>query len=319
MSDRTGSYDKKSLLDIWSKAERELTVAQLIAEAVQGAEEQASLHVLRAWHLLEILRQAEEERPIDGQNSAFCSSLPTEKISALTFSLKEWRQCLPDGQEHGEKSKTDGSNESAPDFEEVRYQIEALSARLRLYERRWRRKFLNDTRCQLARKRRIGFLSLTLALGYFAVSMLCGSWNPVNWFDDHYGEFILAEKSQGWGMLMKDNSVDGNTLSCAGAKYAKGLGTHANSSIHLLWSGDAQSLSGEYCVDDEVGSKGSVVFQILSGDTVLFSSALVKGREPAQPFSVQVKGLNSLRLKADGGDDGIGSDHANWLNLRLTR
>ena len=82
-------------------------------------------------------------------------------------------------------------------------------------------------------------------------------------------------------------------------------------------NGAYATFTAEIGVDDEVGDNGSVVFQVLGDDVVLFESAILYGTSPTQVISVDVRGKNELRLKVLSGDDGNGYDHADWADAKL--
>jgi hypothetical protein len=70
-------------------------------------------------------------------------------------------------------------------------------------------------------------------------------------------------------------------------------------------------------VDGFVKSNGSIVCKVADEDKVLFTSPLLKGGMKVASFSVSVHGLSKLTLSVEDGGDGIVSDHADWVNLRL--
>ena len=111
-------------------------------------------------------------------------------------------------------------------------------------------------------------------------------------------------------------SLSGKTLSVAGKEFKEGFGTHANSMIAISIPAKARFLSGACGVDDNAGG-GSVVFQVLSGSEVLWSSPIKKSGEAASSFCLALpQGTQKLYLRADKTADGNSNDHANWLDLR---
>jgi NPCBM/NEW2 domain-containing protein len=75
--------------------------------------------------------------------------------------------------------------------------------------------------------------------------------------------------TNGFGPVERDRSngedaaSDGVPLSINGTKYAKGLGVHAYSEIRLALNGRCSAFKADVGVDDEVGSRGSVVFHVM--------------------------------------------------------
>jgi hypothetical protein len=83
--------------------------------------------------------------------------------------------------------------------------------------------------------------------------------------------------------------------------------------------GNCSLFTASIGVDDEVGSSGSVIFQVFGDSTLLYQSPLQTGAGSAVPISVDVSGRNTLRLVVtDGATNTIHSDHADWANAQLT-
>ncbi|UNK21087.1 M60 family metallopeptidase [Paenibacillus sp. N3/727] len=123
----------------------------------------------------------------------------------------------------------------------------------------------------------------------------------------------------GWGTVQKDRSVDGNTLKLNDKTYTKGLGTHANSEIVYKLNGQYTSFAALVGVDSEVGSVGTVEFQVVVDNQVVFSSGKMNKNTEAKEVNVNLSGKNELKLKVTDGEDGINSDHADWVNARLIK
>lgn len=127
---------------------------------------------------------------------------------------------------------------------------------------------------------------------------------------------ILMTK-QTYGECHRDLSVEGNPLTIAGKTYSTGIGTHATSMIPISVPKGVKSLAGACGVDDEItGNSATIIFQILSGSEVLWSSEIKRKGEPATEFSVNVpNGSQKLYLFADEYDTNE-YDHADWVDLR---
>ncbi|WP_088548269.1 NPCBM/NEW2 domain-containing protein [Paenibacillus aquistagni] len=121
----------------------------------------------------------------------------------------------------------------------------------------------------------------------------------------------------GWGTIQKDHSVDGNTLKLNNKTYTKGLGTHAHSEIVYKLNGQYASFAALVGVDNEVGTVGSVEFQVVVDNQVLFSSGVMHNDMEPKEVNVNLSGKNELKLIVTDGGDGINSDHADWVNARL--
>ncbi|MWV43991.1 hypothetical protein GRF59_10125 [Paenibacillus sp. HJL G12] len=123
----------------------------------------------------------------------------------------------------------------------------------------------------------------------------------------------------GWGTVQKDKSVGGNTLTLKGKSYAKGIGTHAASSIIYNLNGQYARFRSDVGVDQEVGTSSTVVFQVWADGSKLFDSGVMNNASAAQAIDVSVSGVNELVLRVTDAGDGINSDHADWADAQLLR
>ncbi|HHY83908.1 MAG TPA: alpha-galactosidase [Verrucomicrobia bacterium] len=128
----------------------------------------------------------------------------------------------------------------------------------------------------------------------------------------------VSRIEQGWGEARANRSVDNRRLTVAGRVFQRGVGTHANSTIALEVDGNAITLSGSVGVDDETGGRGSVIFKIEADGKEIWNSGLMRARDAAKDFSLDVQGVKSLVLLALDGGDGIDYDHADWGDLKVT-
>jgi hypothetical protein len=130
--------------------------------------------------------------------------------------------------------------------------------------------------------------------------------------------------ANGWGPVERDMSNgeddagDGAVITLNGTTYGKGLGVHANSVITYDISCGYERFKSDVGVDDEVGGQGSVVFQIYVDGDKQFDSGTMTGTSATQSVEVDVTGASELRLVVTDAGDGIGYDHADWANARLT-
>jgi alpha-galactosidase len=110
---------------------------------------------------------------------------------------------------------------------------------------------------------------------------------------------------------------DGTPLSIDGKHYDKGLGVHAASLVIYRLAGACTSFTSDVGVDDEVGSLGSVVFQVWGDGTKLFDSGIMRGKMPAKSLSVDVTSKSELSLFVDNGGDDRHQDHVDWAGAQL--
>jgi alpha-galactosidase len=135
---------------------------------------------------------------------------------------------------------------------------------------------------------------------------------------------VMTYVASGFGPISLDRSNgdsaagDGRTITLDGATFAKGLGVHAPSSIEFRPAGRCSNFSATIGVDDEVGSNGSVIFQVWADGSLLFDSGVMTGSSASRNVSVDITGRTELRLTVGGGTDTMNSDHADWANARVT-
>ncbi|MFG2563902.1 NPCBM/NEW2 domain-containing protein [Streptomyces sp. NPDC048567] len=130
--------------------------------------------------------------------------------------------------------------------------------------------------------------------------------------------------SNGYGPVEKDTSNgesaagDGHPLTVGGQVYAKGLGTHAASSVEYYAGGACTAVTAQVGVDDEKGTKGTVAFEIWADGKKAASTGVLTNAMAPQPLSADVTGAQVVRLVVTDGGDGVDSDHADWGDLRIT-
>jgi alpha-galactosidase len=133
-------------------------------------------------------------------------------------------------------------------------------------------------------------------------------------------EFPWRYAASGWGPIERDRSNgerlpnDGRPLSVKGIKYAKGLGVHAPSRIQYYLGGKCSIFSTQFGIDDEVGTKGIVRFEVWADGKKLFDSGLVYQGTPTKKISVSLSGKNELTLLVRGSGHTSQYGHADWLN-----
>src|ERR671911_627646 len=128
----------------------------------------------------------------------------------------------------------------------------------------------------------------------------------------------------GWGPTERDMSNgelgfgDGRTLTLNGAKFPKGLGAHGKSEIRYAVPGGCSRFTASVGVDDEVGTGGSVAFQVFVGTTNLYQSGKMTGASATKLVDLAVSGGTELRLVITDAADGVNFDHGDWAAARFT-
>lgn len=132
----------------------------------------------------------------------------------------------------------------------------------------------------------------------------------------------LLEASNGWGPVEVNRSngemgaSDGRPLTLDAQTYARGFGVHAGSAMRLSLQG-----TGATCtrfrvgmgVDDEVGARGSVVFQIHLDGVKAFDSGLMTGASRTRWADLNIMGKQELKLVVTDAGNGRSYDHADWV------
>ena len=136
----------------------------------------------------------------------------------------------------------------------------------------------------------------------------------------------VRSASNAWGPIEKNASNgsqaggDGQPLTLGGKTYAQGFGTHAGSElVFSLLSNDVNCtrFTADIGIDDEVGERGSAVFQVLLGGTVAYTSPTLTGASDTQSIDIDITGKKELRLVVSDSGDGIAYDHADWADPKL--
>ena len=139
----------------------------------------------------------------------------------------------------------------------------------------------------------------------------------------YVGDTAWLSSSNGWGPVERNGSngeagaADGGPLTLNGSFFAKGLGAHAPSDVAVSLGGSCSRFQATVGVDDEVGSLGSVKFQVVADGVVLWESLVLTGATASVPVDVDVTGRSTLRLLVADGGDNINFDHADWADARI--
>lgn len=116
-----------------------------------------------------------------------------------------------------------------------------------------------------------------------------------------------------------NTSIDGNGIRIRNREFTRGVGTHANSELHIRLDGRARSFTALAGVDDEVvGQPASVVFMVLTDGVIVWESGVRKPGRSAVPVDVNLKGVRLLSLVVTDANDGMDFDHANWVDAQIS-
>jgi alpha-galactosidase len=129
----------------------------------------------------------------------------------------------------------------------------------------------------------------------------------------------LSLMTTGWGKAQADKAVTEKPLRIGQQDFAKGVGTHAESEFFITLGGTAERFTAQVGVDAAAGDKRATVEFVVYGDgKELWKSGVCKAGNAPKPCDVPLKGVQTLLLTVAGGKDGIGWDHADWADARIT-
>ncbi len=112
---------------------------------------------------------------------------------------------------------------------------------------------------------------------------------------------------------------DGRTITLNGVRYKKGLGVNSTSSITYALNGSYKQFLSDVGIDDEIGSGGSVTFEVWVDGTRVYASGVMTATTATAKVNVNVTGAQRLTLVVTNGGDNSNSDHADWADARLVR
>ena len=134
------------------------------------------------------------------------------------------------------------------------------------------------------------------------------------WLD----ELDLSAATQGYGVPMKNKSIDGKTLTIAGKTFERGFGSHSESSLTILLEGKATLFSAQVGIDDEVkGQRPAAEFVVYGDNQKLWSSGVMRLGDAAKPCSVKLEGVKKLELVVTDGGNGNYYDHVDWVDAKF--
>jgi NPCBM/NEW2 domain-containing protein len=138
------------------------------------------------------------------------------------------------------------------------------------------------------------------------------------------GDLPWLHPQNGWGPPEVDRSNgergadDGNPMRIGTTAFEHGIGAHAPSRITIELDGRCSVFLADVGLDEEVGDRGSVVFEVWGDGEQLATSGLVRGPQTAVPVAADVTGVTRIALVVTDGGDGNAYDHADWGDARLS-
>ncbi|WP_106832008.1 NPCBM/NEW2 domain-containing protein [Parabacteroides pacaensis] len=145
------------------------------------------------------------------------------------------------------------------------------------------------------------------------VCFACGSRQTI-----YLSDMDISKMSSGWGTPKADSSITGKPLSIAGARFLRGVGTHAGSEMRLAHDRSAGTFKAMVGVDDHASQSRNVEFYVFTDKGVAFESGVMKKGDPAKQVAVDLKGVSELFLVVSSSTDGQDHDHADWADAYFT-
>ena len=137
------------------------------------------------------------------------------------------------------------------------------------------------------------------------------------------GDLAWLRSSNGWGSPEVDRSNgerasdDGGLIRIGTTAFDHGIGAHAPSRIVVELDDRCSVFLADVGLDEEVGDRGSVVFEVWGDGERLAVSGIVRGPQVAVPIAADLEGVGRMSLVVTPGGDGNAFDHADWGDARL--
>ncbi|MBW8864655.1 MAG: NPCBM/NEW2 domain-containing protein [Verrucomicrobia bacterium] len=134
-----------------------------------------------------------------------------------------------------------------------------------------------------------------------------------NYLSDHQPIYAYT----GFGTMVKDRSIVGNTLTLRGATFARGIGVNSRSGVEHDLGGVCSRFQATVGIDDDAGGNGSVIFHVFADGMEIYNSGTLTGTSAARTVDLDVTGVRRLILGVGDADNGTSNDHADWANARV--
>ena len=153
------------------------------------------------------------------------------------------------------------------------------------------------------------------ALAAVALSGVANAETKV-WLD----ELDLTKMTCDWQRPQANRSVEGRGLKVADQAFARGVGTHALSSLTAKVGGKTLGFEADVGLDAETASSsaGSVIFFVYADGKVVAKSPLMKAGTKPHHLKADLRGAKEVELFVCHANDGNNFDHADWCNAFFT-
>src|SRR6202008_2797041 len=100
--------------------------------------------------------------------------------------------------------------------------------------------------------------------------------------------------------------------------FARGVGTHAISTLLIHLNGNGKRFTAYVGVDDEAkNDKASIMFYVLGDKKVLWESGNMKNGMDPKKVDIGIEKIKLLGLLVTDAGDGIDYDHADWCDAKV--
>lgn len=130
----------------------------------------------------------------------------------------------------------------------------------------------------------------------------------------------ITSMSCAYELPQTNRTVNGNAFRIARKRFARGVGTHAESWYALDTDGQAISFQATVGLDDEIlnRGKGSVIFRVYADTRLVADSGVMRSRQPPVAFKADLRGARRVILHVSDAGDGDDHDHADWCDAFFT-
>jgi alpha-galactosidase len=126
--------------------------------------------------------------------------------------------------------------------------------------------------------------------------------------------------TSGYLVARLDASVGGNPITMQGTRYDKGIGVASPSQVDYYLGGRCSRLTATIGIDDAVNNVGpeggTATFTVLGDGRSRYESGVVD-RSATRSVSVDLTGVEQLRLDVGDAGDGGYNDRADWAGLEI--
>lgn len=141
---------------------------------------------------------------------------------------------------------------------------------------------------------------------------------------DYLSEIQVAYAKVDWGGFGQNRAPQGGTITLlrdgVDVTYAKGLGTHANSTVIYNVEGKGYDHFESYIGIDQAmkGRNSSATFEVWVDDKREYVSSTFGSDTWSEYIKVPIKGASQVKLVTTNAGNGNGSDHSVWADAKFT-